>query len=68
MLTILTSLQAMSFGDLLIAVVVIAACCAIVCVALKKFEISPPEWAVKIFWIIVVACCAIMAIRLVLSM
>jgi hypothetical protein len=57
-----------SIGDLLIAVIIIAACIGIVYVALRVFGVSIPAWAVQIFWIVVVACVAIFAIRLVLSL
>lgn len=57
-----------SIGGMLIAVVVIAACIALVYVALRKFGITIPDWAVQVFWIVVVAVVVIFAIKLVLSL
>ena len=57
-----------SLGQILISVVVIAACVAIVLVAVRYFGIAIPSWAVSIFWIVIVACVAIFAIRFVLSL
>lgn len=57
-----------SLGEILIAVVILAACIGIVLVAIRAFGVQIPEWAVKIFWIVVVAVVAIFAIRLVLSL
>jgi hypothetical protein len=56
------------FGEFLIAIVVIAACVALVYVALRKFNIEIPDWVVQVFWIVVVAFVVIVAIRLVLAM
>lgn len=58
----------MSFGGLLILIVVVAACIALVYVALRQFGIGIPGWAVQVFWIVVVAFVVICAIKLVLSM
>ncbi len=55
-------------GDFLIAIVVIAACIALVYVALRQFGVSIPPWVVQVAWIIAVAFVVIVAIRLVLSM
>jgi hypothetical protein len=60
--------RAWSLGDLLVAVVVIAACVALVYVALRQFGIVIPQWVVSVFWIVVVAFVVIMAIRLVMSL
>jgi hypothetical protein len=56
-----------SLGELLIAVVIIAACVALVYVALRQFEIEIPRWMIQVFRIIIVALVIIFAIRLVLS-
>ncbi len=61
------SIQSLSFGQILIAIVVIAACCALVFVALRQFGISIPSWVAQIIWIVVIAFLVIVAIRLVLS-
>ena len=55
-----------SLAELLIAVVIIAACVALVYVALNQFGIAIPPWVVQVFWICVVAFVIIFAIRLVL--
>lgn len=57
-----------SFGQILIAIVIIAACVAIVYVALRQFGIAIPQWVIHIFWICAVAVVAILAIRFVLSL
>lgn len=56
-----------SFGEFLIAIVIIAAAIAIACVAVRAFGLTIPAWLVQIFWIVIVCCVAIFAIRFVLS-
>lgn len=56
-----------SLGEFLVAVVIIAACVALVYVALRQFNIPIPGWVVQVFWIILVAFVVIFAIRLVMS-
>ncbi len=60
--------KSMSFGEILRAVVIVAALVAIVVVALRAFEIEIPGWLVKIFWIVVIAVVAIGAIHLILNL
>jgi hypothetical protein len=60
-------LRAWSFGELLIAIVIVAACVALVYVALRQFGVGIPAWVVQVAWIVVVAFVVILAIRLVLS-
>lgn len=57
-----------SIGQIAITVVIVAAVCALVAVALRQFKITIPEWVVHVFWILVVACVVILAIKLVLSL
>lgn len=57
-----------SLVNLLIAVVVIAACCALVCVALRQFGVSIPPWVVQIMWIVIVAFVVIVGIKFVASL
>ena len=52
----------------IIAIIVLAAAIAIMWVALNKFGITIPDWAVKIFWICVVAVVAIVAIHFIMSL
>ena len=67
-MTAIAQLAGYSLGHILIMVVVIAACVALVYVALRQFGIAIPPWVVQVFWIIVVAFVVIFAIRLVMSM
>lgn len=57
-----------SLGQLLIYIVIIAACVALVYVALRQFGVSIPGWVAQVFWIVVVAFVVIFAIKLVLGM
>ncbi len=54
--------------EIIIAVIVIAACIGILFVALRQFGVAIPGFAVQIFWICVCAFVAILAIRFVLSL
>ena len=58
----------LSIGMLLIYIVAIAACVALMYVALRQFGIAIPEWVVHCFWIVIVAFVVIFCIRLVLQM
>lgn len=62
------ALLGLSLGELLIAVIVIAAVVAIAYVVLKNMGWNPPGWAVHIFWIVVLAFVGILAIRIVLNL
>jgi hypothetical protein len=57
-----------SVGELAIIVVIIAAVCALVWVALRQFGVAVPAWIQQVVWIIVVAVVVVAAIRLVLSL
>lgn len=57
-----------SITQWLIAVVILAACVALVIVALRQFNISIPAWVQQVFWIIVVAAVVVGAIRLVMTL
>jgi hypothetical protein len=57
-----------SLAHILIAVVIIAACVALVYIALNQFGIAIPGWVVQVFWIVVVAVVIIAAIRFLLGM
>ena len=56
-----------SLVQLLILVVIIAACVGIVYIALQQFGVAIPRFVVLIFWIVVCAFIAIAAIRFVSS-
>lgn len=56
-----------SLAHILIAVVVIAACIALVYIAVQQMGVAIPAWIVQVFWILVVACVIIFAIRFLLS-
>jgi hypothetical protein len=60
--------QSWGFGEIIIAIIIIAACVGIMYIALNVFGVQIPPWAIKIFWIVVVAFVAIFAIRLILGM
>ncbi len=64
----LPPMGAWGFGEIIIAIIVIAACVGIMYVALRVFGVGIPPWVVQIFWIVVVAFVAIFAIRLLLGM
>jgi len=57
-----------SFVELLILAVVIAACVALVFVALHEFGIVIPAWTITVLWIVVVAVVVIAAIKFVASL
>lgn len=61
-------LRAWSLGDLLIAVVILAACVGLVWIACRQFGVTIPQWAVQVFWIVVVAAVVIFAIRFLLTL
>ena len=65
---ILAQLGGYSWVHLAIMVVIIAACCGLVLVAVRQFGLTIPGWLVQVFWIVVAACVIIFAIRLVASM
>jgi ethanolamine transporter EutH len=71
---VLTALLAAGFlagwsvADLAIAVVGVAAIVALVCVALRYFEIEIPWWVRQVFWICVVTLAVIVAIKFVASL
>ncbi len=62
------TLGSMTFVQLAILVVIIAAVVALVYVALRKFGITIPDWVVQVFWIVIVAFVVILAIKLVAGM
>lgn len=57
-----------SLVQLLVMIVIIAACVGIVYVALQQFGVAIPRFVVLIFWIVVCAFVAIAAIRFVSTM
>lgn len=65
---LLAQLASYSIIQLLILVVIIAACVGILYVALQQFGVAIPRFVVLIFWIVVCAFVAIAAIRFVASM
>lgn len=54
--------------EIIIAVIIIGAAIGIMYIALQKFGVAIPPWAIQIFWIVIVAFVAIFAIRLLFSM
>ena len=61
-------MTSISLGHLLILVIVIAAFCGIVAVALRAMNIAIPHWLKMIGIIIAVACVAVLAIKFVAGM
>ncbi len=57
-----------SLGDILIAIVILAAVVGIVYLALQYFGVPIPGIVVKIFWIVVVCVIAVLAIRFLLAL
>lgn len=57
-----------TIGQMLIGVVIVAACVALVYVAMRQFGVAIPPWVVQVFWILVVAVVVIFAIRFVLTL
>ena len=57
-----------SFVQWIIAIIIMAACVAILYVALNVFGITIPPWAILMFWICVVAFVAIIAIKFLASL
>jgi len=59
---------AWSFGDIMIAVVIVAAIIGVVYVACRAFGVAIPQWLIQIVLICIVAAVAILAIRFLLSL
>lgn len=62
------NLRTWSLTDVMIAIIILAACIGILYIAMNVFGVQIPQWAVQIFWIVVVAVIAILAIRFLTSM
>lgn len=58
----------LSVVQLCIYVVIVAACLALMYVALSKFGIAIPDWVIQCFWIVVVAMVVIFCIKLVANL
>lgn len=58
----------MGLGSILIAIVILAACVAIVYGYCQYAGIAIPPFVVRVFWIVVLACVAILAIRFLLAL
>lgn len=58
----------LSFAQLAIAVVIVAAILAVVFVVLRKLDMMPPEWAQHIIWILILALVAVIAILLLVQL
>ncbi len=53
---------------ILIWAIIIAGCIAVALIVMKNLDVSPPAWAVQIFWVVVLVAVGIFAIRLVAGM
>jgi hypothetical protein len=58
----------MGWGEIAIAVVIIAAVIAIVYIALRQFGVTPPPWFIQVLWVLAVAFICVLAIRILLSL
>jgi len=63
-----TPISTWSLGEILIAIVLIAAGIALVAVALRKFQITVPDWFIQVLCIVVVAIVVVMALRFIFSL
>lgn len=54
-------------GQIAIYIVIVAAICALVFIALRQFNLSIPAWVQQVFWVLVVLFVVIFAIKMVLS-
>lgn len=54
--------------QLAVCVIGIAGIVAIVLIALKQFEITPPAWFIQVLWVLVVVFVCIAAVLLIRSM
>lgn len=61
-------LQGMSFGEMAIAVVVLAGICALVIIAVRAFGLSIPPWFVQAMWVLVIVVVIVFAIRFISTM
>lgn len=57
-----------SFAEVAIWIVVIAAIVALVYIALRQFGVGIPAWVVQVFWVVVCAVVVILAIKFVASL
>lgn len=64
----MSHISSWGLSDILIAVVIIAACVALVWIALRQFKVTIPDWVIQVFWILVVCVVVIFAIRFVTSL
>ncbi len=54
--------------DMIVAIIIVAACVGVLYVVLGVFGFKVPPWVITIFWIVVAAVVAIMAIRFIASL
>jgi hypothetical protein len=65
MLPLIAQVGGVSFVHIAVLIVGVAAIVALVFIALRKFNVSIPDWVVQVFWVLVVAFVIIGAIYLV---
>ncbi len=68
MTTLLANVAGYTFGEIAIAIIIIAAVVAVVYIALRQFGVAIPPWVIQIFWVMCVAVVAILAVRFLLSL
>lgn len=54
-----------SIAEIAIAIIVLAAVCALVSIALRQYNITIPPWVSNAFWVVVIAIVLILAVRIV---
>lgn len=57
-----------TFGQIIIGIIICAACIAVLYAALGALGVAIPPLAITVFWIVVIACIAILGIKLLLSL
>ncbi len=57
-----------TFGEIIIALIIIAACLGILFVVTRAMGVAIPGWVIQIGWILVAAVLGILAIRFLLSL
>ena len=64
---ILAQVMRGGIGQMAIYVVIVAAICALVFIALRQLGVAIPTWVAQCFWVIVVAVVVVAAIRFLMT-
>lgn len=57
-----------SLVQIAVAIVIIAAICALVTIAMRQFGVAIPPWVIQVFWVVVITVVIILAIKMVGSL